>query len=134
MHRLAVLFRTAQLFAHNAHNLARGATFYADHEELGGLYGVYESAYDDVVERMIGLGDEAVDLNKIQLEAVRELVKYGAAEPQASAFKAILELEGELRVECESASEGQSIGTVNFLQGLADASEARTYKIRQRVK
>ena len=134
MHRLAVILRAAQLFAHNAHNLARGATFFADHKELGKLYETYEGAYDSVVERILGLGEEEIDLNKVAFEAVRELATYGAATPQNTAFKVLLEIEEEIRETCEDVSKGQSIGTVNFLQGLADESEQRSYLLGQRMK
>ena len=56
MHDLAIILRSAQLYAHNAHNMTKGKTFFSDHKFFGQLYPVYEEAYDSIVERMIGLG------------------------------------------------------------------------------
>jgi DNA-binding ferritin-like protein len=133
MHDLAVILRAAQLYAHNAHNLAQGATFFADHEELGELYPAYEGAYDLVVERMIGL-DEQVDLNEIQVEAVKMLASFGPADPNKRAFQVLLEMEKEIQTACAGSLKGSTEGTKNMLQGLADDSEKRAYLIGQRVK
>ena len=43
-----------------------------------------------------------------------------------------LDLEETLRRALSAAEKGASSGTINFLQGLADESEQRTYKLGQR--
>lgn len=65
MEKLATKLRYMQFYAHNAHNMCKGDTFFSDHEELGGLYGTYEGLYDSIVERMIGTG-QTIDLVKVQ--------------------------------------------------------------------
>lgn len=133
MHDLAVLLRAMQLFAHSAHNLASGPTFFADHAHLGTLYETYEEAYDAVIERMIGLGDDKPDICGANLKAAEMASKFDCC-PPAVAFSTILDMEKELCDCCKECQKGQSIGTVNFLQGLADDSEQRQYLIGQRVK
>lgn len=54
--KLAVQLRHAQFYAHMAHNLTCGPTFYQDHDAFGDLYKAYEGEYDAVIERFIGLG------------------------------------------------------------------------------
>jgi DNA-binding ferritin-like protein len=128
-----MLLRAMQLFAHAAHNMASGPTFFADHAHLGGLYEAYEEAYDGVVERMIGLGEKP-DLCDINKKAAELAGKCGDCCPQQKAFETLVEMEAEMREKCREDQKGQSIGTVNFLQGLADASEQRSYLLGQRVK
>jgi DNA-binding ferritin-like protein len=130
MIELAVKLRYMQFYAHNAHNACQGATFYSDHEELGSLYGTYEGFYDGVIERMLGLG-QTVDLIKVQIEAVKML--EGAATPTTftGAFSTILSCEEELSKLIEEANADASLGTQNFLQGIADTSEVRQYKLKK---
>lgn len=132
MIKLATHLRYMQLYAHNAHNLCQGDTFFADHEELGDLYGVYEGLYDSIVERMIGLG-QSVDLVKIQVEAAKML--DGEAEPKAfsSAFSGLLTCENDLCKVISDANEGASLGTQDLLQAMCNDSEVRQYKFKQRL-
>lgn len=133
MQELAILLRACQFYAHNAHNLASGETFFEDHEYLGELYAAYESAYDGVIERIIGLGD-VPDLIDLTAKATERLKAMGESAPQEVVFAALMKAEREICAACDAASEGESSGTINFLQGLADASEMRQYKLRQRTK
>jgi DNA-binding ferritin-like protein len=121
-----------QFYAHNAHNLCQGDTFFADHEELGDLYGVYEGLYDSVIERMIGLG-QSVDLVKIQVEAAKML--DSEAEPKAfsSAFSGLLTCEHDLCKVISDANEGASLGTQDLLQAMCNEAEVRQYKFKQRL-
>lgn len=131
MKQIAVILRALQLYAHNAHNLAKGKTFFEDHEHFGELYATYESAYDSVIERMIGL-DDAPDLIDVT-ERACALVKKSPADNE-EAFETIMATEYALREEVEAANGKASLGTQNFLQGIADASEQRCYLIGQRLK
>lgn len=131
MQHLATLFRAAQFIAHNAHNLASGETFFQDHEEFGELYPAYESAYDSVVERMLGLGQEP-DLNKILSDAAGIAAK-AVGDDSTARFKTLLKMEELIRAEVADLVKDASDGTQNLLQGLADDSEKRTYLIGRRV-
>ena len=92
MTKLATQLRYMQFYAHNAHNICQGDTFFADHEELGDLYGTYTGLYDSVVERMIGLG-QAIDLVKIQVDAAKMLDGEAAPTAFSAAFSGLLTCE-----------------------------------------
>lgn len=132
MIKLATQLRYMQFYAHNAHNMCQGDTFFSDHEELGDLYGVYEGLYDSVIERMIGLG-QSVDLVKVQVEAAKML--DGEAEPKAfsAAFSGLLTCENELCKLISEANTGASLGTQDLLQAMCNDSEVRQYKFKQRL-
>lgn len=133
MHNLATLFRAAQLTAHEKHNTVQGPTFFEDHEFLGDLYGTYETAYDGVIERMIGLG-ESPNISDGNIKAA-DLAKWLCdLEPLNKWPKIFLEVETRIQKEVDNCCKGASSGTINFLQGLADESEQRTYKLGQRAK
>lgn len=129
MLKLATLLRSTHFLAHRGHLLTHGDTFYQDHKALAGLYEEYFDAYDDVVERMIGLGED-VDVAKITAEAANmdKLLK------QSDWFKTLLKREEMIQKECKTAMEGATEGTKNLLAGLADQSEMRAYKLRQRTR
>lgn len=131
---LAVQLRYMQFYAHMAHNVTCGPTFYQDHKAFGSLYEDYQDAYDAVIERFIGLGGTPF-IFPITKNAVDELSKHQDDEKPEQFFKNLSECETKLR-SCidDCLTEKQSEGTKNFLQGLADESEQRTYKLNQRIK
>ena len=133
MHLLAQKYRQAQFFAHAAHNLVKGTAFFADHEYLGSLYTSYEEAYDALIERMIGLDDENADPLKVTKDAAVAAEKLLVGK-SVDAFSELLDMEREIcDMVRDQLKEIPSAGTANLLQGLADASEARQYKISQRI-
>ena len=139
MHTLASLFRFLQQFAHVAHHMTFGCTFFDDHKFLGKLYGEYEEAFDSVVERMVGLGKikSVADRLKIDAKAAGILAKTDASEFTCAEdwFETLLDLEKELCREIEKLASGKvSQGTLNLLAQLADDSEQRQYKLGQRVE
>jgi DNA-binding ferritin-like protein len=132
MDTLATILRSAQFYAHSAHNLAHGQTFHQDHEFLGELYAAYESSYDDVIERCIGTG-ETIDLDKITLEAAKE-IQGCSNETVDKCYDCLLSYELEICAAAVKANAQASLGTQNLLQGICDQSEMRQYKIQQRLK
>lgn len=132
MKAIAIQLRALQLFAHNAHNLAKGDTFFADHEFLGELYAAYEGEYDSVVERMIGLSGTA-DLAGINRAACEMATKISADTPSLN-FTAIQAFEAALRSQIEIVMPKATAGTQNLIAGIADNSEVRSYKISRRIK
>ena len=133
MHDLAIILRSAQLYAHNAHNMTKGKTFFSDHEFLSEAYAAYESAYDSVVERMIGLGYD-VDLNRVTKEAGKDAGSYAVKDVDPEMFFTTL-FNFERNI-CDCVKEyvpNMTDGTQNLLQGIADDSEIRQYKLRQRL-
>lgn len=131
--RVAVVLRTAQLWAHNAHNVVRGPSFFSDHAFLGDAYAAYEKAYDDVVERALGTG-ESVSLAEVTEAACEALERYGVPDGDAEdIFRNLLVLEGELCSAVDSAMKGASNGTQDLLQAIFSAAEVRTYLLKQRL-
>ena len=117
MKDLAILYRAAQLLAHEKHNLVAGRTFFEDHEFLGDLYGTYETAYDGIVERMIGLGAMAgVDLCDVGVSAAQNAKSYSGEYTTEEWPQLFLDLEETLRRALSAAEKGASSGTINFLQ------------------
>ncbi len=127
---LASLFRHLQFYAHFAHNSVGGETFIQDHAFLGELYAAYEDAYDLLIERMIGI-DEPLDLLKIHQSASSDL---SVPKSFKEAFEHILSGEEDICAACEKIAKGASLGTENMLAGLADQSEMRQFKLKQRLK
>ena len=127
---IAALLRYMQFYGHIGHNLLGGQTFFQDHSFLAELYAAYEDHYDDIIERMIGL-EEELDLVEIQKEAVSGLKSPKSYE---ACYKELLSCEEELCKMVEKLVKDSSQGTANLLQDLADKSEMRQYKLKQRLK
>lgn len=130
---LASILRFLQLYTHNAHNLLGGATFFQDHEFLGELYPVYETDYDNIVERTIGLKG-TMDLIAIQKIAANQLEKTGQCTSYDQCFKELLNWEAILCTAIDKIAKESTQGTANLLADIADRSEMRQYKIKQRLK
>lgn len=134
MHQLAINLRVLQLFAHVAHHRVSGRPFLSDHLMLGEFYSAYSDAYDSVIERMIGNGiacDEFALTMKAS-EALQTLKEQATPEAMLSSL-----LSGEMALQAEvenGISRGLSQGTINLLAALADDSEVRCYKLRQRLE
>jgi len=136
MKELAIYLRCLQLFTHNAHNVVKGAVFLQDHSFLGDLYPAYEDEYDSVIERIIGLADISMEeLIIIQTSALEKLKQYGATQSENKGyFSVILKMEKELCLLIESIVHEASQGTQQLIGGIADNSEVRQYKLKQRVR
>lgn len=133
MHKLATLFRAAQLMGQRFHNLAKGPSFFSDHAALANFYEAYESAYDDLVERMIGTGQNP-DIAKINSDACEMFQQTTVLKTNDEFFSRLLKSEGEFCREIAiGVKSGCSEGTCNLLQDLADQSEKRQYLIKHRV-
>lgn len=127
--RLATILRAGQLFAHEAHNCAKGPTFFADHAFLGDVYSAYESDYDDVIERYIGMTGECPDVREIVSNAL-ELLE-GLTDP----WEGIIVLDKSL---CAFASEycsneKVSEGCKQLVGEICNKAEKRTYLINRRI-
>jgi DNA-binding ferritin-like protein len=132
MHSIATLLRALQLFAHRAHNDVRGDGFFADHKFFGKIYGEYEEAFDSVIERMIGLG-EKTDIVQINSDACADSSKLPNNHDAKRFFAVLIKSEENLCALIKKAVPQSTDGTQNLLQGIADASEARLYLMKQRV-
>ena len=132
LQKIATDIRFMQFFGHNCHNLIKGETFFIDHPELASLYETYEAIYDSIVERAIGINEE-IDLLEVQQEAVQTLSKAKIPDDFTSAFKSLLTYEKYICKQVEEILEGYSEGTRQFLGNIADQSEARQFKLKQRI-
>lgn len=102
------------------------------------MYEEVEGEYDSVAERMIGLGDSS----QLNLHAITDAVSQKCkqypidAKENAALFQAALQLEKELQQQIEMMVKagGVSQGVVQLLGDIAQRSEIRTYKIKQRIK
>lgn len=138
MTALATLYRFLHLLAHAGHNLVNGCTFSQDHEFLSELYGAYDSAFDSIVERMIGLGKIVTAEERLALDnaAAIRLGEVDTTDLSCNEdwFEVLLEGEKELCAAIEKLAGGKvSQGTLNLIAGLADESEARQYKLARRL-
>lgn len=133
MNKLAIAFRAAQLYTHSAHLLANGPTSHQDHLLFGDFYGAYEKAFDTVLERAIGLGED-VDLQGITLAAGRLAAEHSFSKfSNETGFETVESFEQQIRKEIASLVPDYDDGTQNLLQGLADESLGRSYHIKQRL-
>ena len=116
--------RAMQLFYHEKHHTAEGASFFADHEAFGGFYGEVESDFDSVVERAMGLGFVDAAFVRNHMSAIHAVLQLDDA---VEMEKQLCEL-CELIIECEECTEGteQAIGEI------ANKSEVRQYKLARR--
>lgn len=144
MEKVATVLRFLQFYSHLGHNLVKGDTFFEDHDFLGGLYPVYEAAYDSVVERMIGLGLNP-NFDNIHKTASDMLAKAAWRDTkQGLAFILTTEktltnlIEKEVTPNPMTHPHGGekplTQGTIQLLGDIANASEVRQYKLGQKLK
>jgi len=138
MQALLIHLRAMNLFAHSAHNLVGRVPFHQDHEFFGEIYPIFNSDYDDVAERIIGLfGESSLNINDILskvLAKVQTLPSIGVKE-NSLYYQVQLKLEQELcSLIAQIIASGASEGTKQLLGDICNASESRQYKIKQRIK
>jgi DNA-binding ferritin-like protein len=134
MEAIAVVLKILNMYSHAAHNLASKSLFFQDHDYLGELYEAYDEHYDEVIERMIGLG-LLVDITQITMKACQAFSQMDLTVPEnIDNFKKIIELERALLQAIKIEYPDMSIGTQQLVGDIADTSEARLYKLQQRVK
>lgn len=136
MKELAIYLKFMSLYTHNAHNLCEKALFFQDHAFLGGLYDTYETAYDGVVERIIGLSNNnAINLVEVNTAAANLLQQHPAKENEnINYFIKLEQCEQKLRSMITQIYPQTSIGTQQMIGNLADQSEARSYQLKSRTK
>lgn len=133
MDSIVIQLRALDFLAHRAHNVTKGPTFFEDHEFLGELYPAYETAYDDLVERIIGTDTESLSICKVN-KAAAEMSSVAPNETKPDAFfRIILKGEKDLCALIEKSIKEQTQGTQNMLAQLADDAERRIYKLKQRL-
>lgn len=140
MKDLAILLRSINLYAHSAHNLCARIPFFQDHEFFNEIYTGADSAYDDVVERLVGtIGEESVPSLKEQLQAISQILEQlpeKNVKENSVYFQILLEKNKMVcsKIEELCASGSLSQGTIQMLGNIADKFEVIQYKIKQRLK
>ena len=132
METIITQFRALQFLAHRAHNKVKGPTFGEDHEFFGELYPAYETAYDSLVERMIGL-EKALNIDKVNKAAAEMSSVAPNLTDRTSFLKILLKGEEDLCAMIAKENPKATLGTQNLLQQFCDDSEARQYQIKQRL-
>jgi DNA-binding ferritin-like protein len=111
-----------------------GPVFFSDHSFASDTYTSAADAYDSVIERCIGMHDYGnEELKSINEEACKNMAVSTYQSPE-QAFKTFMMIE---KLLCQSLAEemkGASEGTKNLLAQLADDSEVRQYKLKQRLQ
>lgn len=138
MIQFIVHLRFMQLFAHAAHNLVSGPTFAPDHDFFGAAYEQHEADFDSTVERVIGkYGESHIDFAQLTSDAAAKLasIKPSSRQSNDDFFKVQLENEEKLcsMVDQLCQSKNLSEGIRQMLGNMADLSEVRQYKIKQRL-
>lgn len=128
--------RMMNLYYHHLHNVSKGSSFEGDHEMMLEFYEAMDDAYDSLLERHIGLGGTMgkSDFLKIVDNAEEVLEEIPESDDFHVHIQHALSLEADFRRLLEEANAGASLGTQNLVQGLADESEVRSYKLGQRAK
>lgn len=139
MKELVILLRSINLYAHSAHNLCGRIPFFQDHEFFAEIYNNADSAYDDVIERMIGLyGEASIPSLSEQLIMLTEIAKVLPEKDVASNsvyFQVILNKQKSVCAKIEElCKSGLPQGTIQMLGNITDKSEQIQYKIKQRLK
>jgi DNA-binding ferritin-like protein len=124
-----------QLFAHSAHHLSKGQTFFEDHSFFGDTYSAVEDDFDSVAERMIGLGEEEMDVLEITTHAIAILKDSPSTDSSMEDFfNYQLKLEKHLCETIKKSISSVSPGTEQLIGEIANKSEVRQYKLKQRLK
>lgn len=129
---IAVLLRAGQLFAHQAHHLVSGPSFFGDHGFFGDVYEAFEGAYDDVIEYSLASGDE-VDLPAIGVDAADLASGIAESDDTDDLFAGQLSIEEKLQKLITKHVSAMDDAGQNLLQGLAQDSKKRIYKIQRRL-
>lgn len=127
---LACQLRLMNLFYHNQHNLAKGIAFESDHELFLEFYEKMDDDYDDVVERSIGMGMSSPSNLALSTQHVAEKIKDV---PVDKPFETAEQLEKILCDYCKLIDKDGSIGVKQLVGEIANQSEIRQYKIKQRL-
>lgn len=139
MYQLLVCLRALQIIAHHYHNLCARVAFQADHEFFKEVYESAEEDYDSVIERIIGIqGEDKLNLQALMMAVIK---KVGEA-PSVGVSNNKVFYEEVLKHEiyiCDIVKEVISTsmispGTEQLIGEIANKSEVRQYKIKQRIK
>lgn len=114
-----------------------GPNFIQYHKFLGEIYEQAATDVDDVAEHIRALGPYAPGSMKRFLELgtlSEEITIPTAGEMLIRVYKDNQVLLESLKAACETASESNQLGVLNFLEGLVDAYEKQGWMLRVLTK
>lgn len=127
-----------QIYSQNAHHLVKGNTFQQDHDFFGSVYEELVGDYDDVAERIIGLyGEEPLNLQEIMTAVCVKIANApstGTSENKVFYQYQLTQEETLCKLIEKIIKTGVYPGTEQLIGEIANKSEARKYKIKQRLK
>lgn len=122
---------------HNAHHVVGRAPFFSDHSALGDFYGEVDGEYDMLAEKCAAkYGSEKLSLPVIMSLAAEKSKAMMPAAENKEYFMRGLRAEQELCQMLESMIKSipTSEGERQLMGNICQSSEARQYKIKQRIK
>lgn len=133
---VVIRLRVAQLFYHYCHNLTHGPMFLSYHDLFESFYKEVESHYDKIIEYTIAdLGISAIDTQVINKAIQAQLEKYKVEEMTAQEMiERSLEIENDLYKDLEELADNSRLGLENALGTIAEASDVRSYKLKQLLR
>lgn len=134
MKELAILLKALNILGHICHFEASRIVFMQDHLFLAELYEAAEENYDAIVERCIGTGIK-IDIQDINAAAAARVkgMKIGADNSAKLAQCLAMEQETTTMIDKLVKAGGISYGTETLLGDIANESEVRQYKLKQRL-
>lgn len=132
------LLRSMQIYSQSAHHLVKGTPFHSDHGFFGEVYETTGGDFDDVAERIVGLyGEEPLHLQSM-LESISSKLSDApccGVQDNKVFYQYQYKLEEKLKSLIKQIiASGVSPGVEQLIGNIADKSEMRCYKIKQRMK
>jgi DNA-binding ferritin-like protein len=138
MKELLYLLRAMQLFTHSCHHLVKGTPFHSDHEFFAEVYSDLENDYDSVAERIIGLyGEESLELNTVLNGAMSKLMDVPSINVPDNKvyYNHLYKMDEKLKnLIKQIIAAGVTPGTEQLIGEIANKTEIRCYKVKQRMK
>jgi DNA-binding ferritin-like protein len=139
---LVAILRAAAIVHQSHHWQTRGDSSYGDHLMFDRLYNESVGFIDQIAERAVGLGGEALVDPRLQARLLPGLASffcmYSASPSPLEMVKSSLEVEGCV-IDCLARARTGlsdrgllSSGTDNLIQGVADKHEEFVYLLQQR--
>jgi DNA-binding ferritin-like protein len=138
MKELLYLLRAMNIYSQSAHHLVKGTPFHSDHAFFGDVYDALIDAYDSVAERIVSLyGEEPLKLDVVMSMAMSKIAdapSVGVMDNKVF-YEYQERLESRLRdLVAKIIATGVSPGVEQLIGEIANQSEIRSYKIKQRMK
>lgn len=133
------LLRATYQIHQAAHWQSRGESYYGDHLLYQRLYEDVSKEIDSIAERVIGRSRRVTAVDPmLQAQMTAHMVRKlrGSSRSLSARKLARVSLQAEQSVLDAVdflIEEGQSTGTENLLQGIADTHESHIYLLRQRL-